>query len=56
MGTGFAGPNKMTAMPAFGKVLDADKTWAVVAFVRQLPAMSEDQYKALGEAAAPAAQ
>ena len=47
---------RMTGMPSFGKVLDADKTWAVVAFVKQLPGMSEEQYKALGGPAAPAAQ
>lgn len=46
---------RMTGMPSFAKLLDAEKTWAVVGFIKQLPGMSEDQYRALGEApAAPA--
>jgi mono/diheme cytochrome c family protein len=45
---------RMTGMPSFDKALDEAKIWGVVAFVKRLPGMTEEQYGALGEAAAPA--
>ena len=35
---------KMSAMPAWGKTLDDAAIWDLVAFVRQLPAMSAETY------------
>jgi mono/diheme cytochrome c family protein len=38
---------KMSAMPAWGKSLDDATIWEVVAFVRQMPAMSPETYQLL---------
>ena len=37
---------KMTAMPAWGRTHDDELIWDMVAFVRQLPRMSPQQYQA----------
>lgn len=37
---------KLTAMPAWGKTHDDPLIWDMVAFIRQLPKMSSEQYKA----------
>ena len=37
---------KLSAMPAWGKTHDDELIWDMVAFVRQLPKMSPEQYKA----------
>lgn len=39
---------KMTAMPAFGPTHDDQTVWNIAAFVEQLPAMTPEQYAALG--------
>ena len=44
---------KLTAMPAWGKTHDDELIWDLVAFIRQLPKMTPDQYKAV-VASAPA--
>ncbi|HEV2285194.1 MAG TPA: cytochrome c, partial [Steroidobacteraceae bacterium] len=36
---------KMSAMPAWGRTLDDAALWDLVAFVRRLPAMSEETYE-----------
>ena len=36
---------KLTAMPAWGKTHDDQLIWDMVAFIRQLPKMSPEQYK-----------
>jgi len=36
---------KLTAMPAWGKSHDDDAIWGLVAFVRQLPKMTPEQYQ-----------
>ena len=36
---------KMSAMPAWGRTLDEAAVWDLVAFVRQLPAMTEESYE-----------
>lgn len=38
---------KLTAMPAWGKTHDDDLIWDMVAFIRQLPKLSPEHYKAL---------
>jgi mono/diheme cytochrome c family protein len=38
---------KMSAMPAWGKTLDDDAIWDVVAFVRKMPGMSPEDYQQL---------
>jgi len=38
---------KMTAMPAWGPTHSDKKIWAMVAFVRKLPTMSPEEYKAM---------
>ena len=38
---------RMTAMPAWGQTHPDHKIWALVAFVKQLPGMTETQYKTL---------
>src|SRR5205814_9336099 len=38
---------KMSAMPAWGKTLDDAAIWDVVAFVRQMPAMTPETYQQL---------
>lgn len=37
---------KLSAMPAWGKTHNDELIWDMVAFIRQLPKMSPDQYKA----------
>jgi mono/diheme cytochrome c family protein len=37
---------KLTAMPAWGKTHNDELIWDMVAFIRQLPKMSPEQYKA----------
>ena len=47
---------KMTGMPSFGKIEVGDpEIWSMVAFLKKLPVVSEDDYKAW-TAAAPAAK
>ncbi|MDB6086133.1 MAG: cytochrome [Gammaproteobacteria bacterium] len=41
---------KMSAMPAWGKSLDDGAIWDVVAFVRQMPAMTSETYRQLSPA------
>jgi mono/diheme cytochrome c family protein len=41
---------KMSAMPAWGKSLDDPAIWDIVAFVKQLPTMSEETYEQLSKA------
>lgn len=36
---------KMSAMPAWGRTLDDAAVWDLVAFVRQLPSMTEENYE-----------
>jgi mono/diheme cytochrome c family protein len=36
---------KLTAMPAWGKTHDDELIWDMVAFIRQLPSMSPQQYR-----------
>jgi mono/diheme cytochrome c family protein len=38
---------KMSAMPAWGKTLDDAAIWDVVAFVRKMPGMPEEDYRQL---------
>jgi len=38
---------KMTGMPAWGPTHNDEKIWAMVAFVRKLPNMSAEEYKAM---------
>jgi mono/diheme cytochrome c family protein len=40
---------KMSAMPAWGKTLDDAAIWDVVAFVRQMPAMTPETYQQLSK-------
>ncbi len=39
---------KMTGMPAFGPSHDDETLWGIAAFVKQLPAMTPEQYAAIG--------
>ena len=41
---------KMTAMPAWGKSMDDESIWGMVAFLRRLPGMSHGDYHELVEA------
>jgi mono/diheme cytochrome c family protein len=41
---------KMSAMPAWGKSLDDEVIWDLVAFVRQLPNVSPETYRQLSQA------
>jgi mono/diheme cytochrome c family protein len=41
---------KMTGMPAWGLTHDDDTLWSVVAFLRKLPQMSEDEFDSLERA------
>jgi len=41
---------KMTGMPAWGKHMDDESIWAIVALLRQLPDMPRDRYRALADA------
>jgi mono/diheme cytochrome c family protein len=38
---------KMSGMPAWGKSMDDESIWGMVAFLVQLPEMSEDRYREL---------
>lgn len=38
-----------TGMPAFGKTLQPDEIWSIVAFVRHLPALTPEERKQLGQ-------
>jgi mono/diheme cytochrome c family protein len=40
---------KMSAMPAWGKSLDDGAIWDIVAFIRQMPTMSEETYQQLSK-------
>jgi mono/diheme cytochrome c family protein len=40
---------KMSAMPAWGKTLDDDAIWDVVAFVRKIPNLSAEDYQQLAQ-------
>ena len=40
---------KMTGMPAWGKSMDDGSIWGMVAFLRQLPGMTESRYDELVE-------
>ena len=44
---------KMTGMPAWGPTHSDHKIWAMAAFVKQLPKMTPEQYKAMDAAAGP---
>ena len=44
---------KMSAMPAWGKSLDDEVIWDVVAFVRQMPNVSPETYQQLSQAHSP---
>ena len=41
---------KMTGMPAWGKSMEDEYIWGMVAFLQRLPGMSADQYRELVEA------
>jgi len=40
---------RMTGMPAFGPTHSNDRLWSIVAFVKQLPKMTADDYKKMGQ-------
>jgi mono/diheme cytochrome c family protein len=40
---------KMTGMPAFGPTHSEEELWSIVAFLRQLPDMTTEEYKAMVE-------
>jgi mono/diheme cytochrome c family protein len=40
---------KMSAMPAWGKTLDDDAIWNIVAFIRKMPDMTPDSYQRLSQ-------
>ena len=44
---------RMTGMPAFGATHADSELWDVVAFLRQLPMLSEDEYASLRDARVP---
>lgn len=44
---------KMSGMPAFGPTHDDRAIWNIVAFVKELPAMTPERYASLGESATP---
>jgi len=44
---------KMTGMPAWGPTHSDKKIWDIVAFVKKLPKMTAEQYKAMDAAAGP---
>jgi mono/diheme cytochrome c family protein len=46
---------KMSAMPAWGKSLDDEVIWDIVAFVRQMPNVSPETYRQLSQAHSPRA-
>jgi mono/diheme cytochrome c family protein len=41
---------KMTGMPAFGPTHSDDEIWAIVAFLKRLPDLSPEEYRAMDEA------
>jgi mono/diheme cytochrome c family protein len=41
---------KLTGMPAWGRSMDDEHIWGMVAFLRRLPSLSEQQYRDLVEA------
>ena len=41
---------KMSGMPAFGKTHDDHKIWAIVSFLKKLPAMTIEQYRSIDKA------
>jgi mono/diheme cytochrome c family protein len=41
---------RMTGMPAFGPTHNSEKIWSLVAFVRQLPHLSPQEYQAMVQA------
>ncbi|WP_352532616.1 MULTISPECIES: c-type cytochrome [unclassified Mesorhizobium] len=41
---------KMTGMPAFGSTHNQEELWAMVAFTRRLPEMSQSEYEKITEA------
>ncbi|MEO7558053.1 MAG: cytochrome c [Gammaproteobacteria bacterium] len=47
---------KMTGMPAWGTSHSDDKIWAIVAFVKRLPALTPQEYVALDQAVQKEAQ
>ena len=40
---------KMTGMPAYGPTHSDEEIWTIVAFLKKLPELSDEQYKALTE-------
>lgn len=42
---------RMSGMPAFGPTHDDEQLWNIVAFVKQLPAMTPERYASLGAGA-----
>ncbi len=42
---------KMTGMPSFGKTHDDNHVWSIVAFIEQLPGMSQEQYREMKQQA-----
>ncbi|MCJ7783025.1 MAG: cytochrome c, partial [Desulfobacterales bacterium] len=42
---------KMTGMPAFGPTHSEDELWGVVAFLKKLPSLKPEEYKAMVKAA-----
>jgi mono/diheme cytochrome c family protein len=40
---------KMSAMPAWGKTLDDDQIWDLVAFVRKMPNLTAEDYRQLAQ-------
>ena len=46
---------KMSAMPAWGKSLDDEVIWDIVAFVRQMPNVSPEMYRQLSQTHSPRA-
>jgi mono/diheme cytochrome c family protein len=41
---------RMTGMPAFGPTHNSEKIWNLLAFIRELPKLSPQQYKAMAKA------
>ncbi len=38
---------KMTGMPAWGRTTDEHELWALVAFMKQLPSITPEQFRAM---------
>ena len=47
---------RLTAMPAWGVTQGDDKIWTLVAFLKKLPGMTQDQYNNMDKAAGPAGE